>query len=156
MDQLILESRPPGLSPGLDSTLNQARPDRIWNKHDTVMVFHWGVLANKFILEAPNPRRDTRVSRLLFQVCPGLDGRALCQQLQVFHYNKLFYVTIKSTKNERSPSPSKSPSYENISLTIKILWHKQREWQLGKLNQFHKKIISLRKLVFDFDIKWCM
>ena len=70
MDQLILESRPPDLSPGLDSTLNQARPDRIWNKHDTVMVFHWGVFANKFILEAPNPRRDTRVSRLLFQVCP--------------------------------------------------------------------------------------
>ena len=74
MDQLILESRPPDLSPGLDSTLKQARPDMIWNKHDTViitvMVFHWGVFANKFILEAPNPRRDSRVSRLLFQVCP--------------------------------------------------------------------------------------
>ena len=76
MDQLILESRPLDLSPGLDSTLNQARPDRIWNKHDTVMVFHWDAFANKFILEAPNPRRDTRVSRLRFQVCPEQDNRS--------------------------------------------------------------------------------
>ena len=38
-------------------------------KHDTVTVFHWVVFANKFSLEAPNPRRDTRVSRVLFQVC---------------------------------------------------------------------------------------
>jgi hypothetical protein len=73
MDQLILESRPPDLSPGLDSTLNHARPDRIRNKHDTVMVFHWSVFANNFILEAPNPRRDTRVSLLLFQVCEMRD-----------------------------------------------------------------------------------
>ena len=33
-------------------------------------VFHWFVFVNKFSLEAQNPRRDTKVSQVLFHVWP--------------------------------------------------------------------------------------